>query len=84
MLDSQCQNDSNDIFPEFSKHIYSQSMWLSICEIAKAYSMYDIKKQKFLCATYFPTDNDNDNDKQFIFRHVCPYNIKWDIHYVQC
>ena len=21
-------------------------------------------------------DNDNDNDKQFIFRHVCPYNIK--------
>ena len=29
-------------------------------------------------------DNDNDNDKQFIFRHVCPYNIKRDIHYVQC
>ena len=24
-------------------------------------------------------DNDNDNNKQFIFRHVCPYNIK-DIH----
>ena len=29
-------------------------------------------------------DNDNDNDKQFIFRHVCPYNIKRDTHYVQC
>ena len=27
-------------------------------------------------------DNDNDNDKQFIFRHVCPYNIKRDIHYL--
>ena len=26
-------------------------------------------------------NDDNDNDKQFIFRHVCPYNIKWDIHY---
>ena len=24
-------------------------------------------------------DNDNDNDKQFIFRHVCPYNIKNDV-----
>ena len=29
-------------------------------------------------------DNDNDNDKQFVFRHVCPYNIKSDIHYAQC
>ena len=29
-------------------------------------------------------DNDNDNDKQFIFRHVCLYNIKRDLHYVQC
>ena len=22
------------------------------------------------------SDNDIDNDKQFTFRHVCPYNIK--------
>ena len=27
---------------------------------------------------------DNDNDKQYIFRHVCPYNIKKDIDYAQC
>ena len=32
----------------------------------------------------YDNDNDNDNDKQFIFRHVCLYNIKRDIHYVQC
>ena len=32
----------------------------------------------------YDDNDDNDNDKQFIFRHVCPYNIKRDIHYVQC
>ena len=41
-----------------------------------------LKGDFIACKVVF--DNDNDNDKQFIFRHVCPYNIKRDIHYVQC
>ena len=54
-----------------------KQLFVSMCICVKtSYYSYSYLTTACTFGPDYDNGNDNDNDKQFIFRDVCPYNVK--------